>query len=175
MRAFQALAVPPAQIRRRVICALKKFHQRSFRRGRSSHIIVHKQKLFHLWMVKGRFGTNALLRKTRRFRCGIGIERGPLNLSSTRPKSSAADFVGVRFPCNGVSARPLRRRPAGESSNRKIETSPEKMYRTILSLKSAAEFLEHLVDPDQDAPEFVDRFRISTITPSSVSAAMNRL
>src|SRR6266404_8697932 len=68
--------------------------------------------------------------------------------------------MGIRLPRDRIRARPLWRRSAGESSNREIEASPEKMYRTILSLKAGTEFLEHLVDPDQDAPEFVDRFRI---------------
>src|SRR5438445_12862331 len=140
-RAFQALAVPPAQIRRRLISALEKFHERSSRRRRASHIIVHKQKLLHLWMVKGRFWTNALLRKTRRLRRRIGIESRTRDVPSARPESRAADFMGIRLPRDRIRARPLWRRSAGESSNRQIETSTEKMDGTILSLKAEAEYI----------------------------------
>src|ERR1700738_515479 len=66
----------------------------------------------------------------------------------------------VGFPRDCVGAGPLRRDSPGKTRDRKIETSPEKVYRTGLAQKARAKLLQYLVDPDQYAPEFMDGFPI---------------
>src|SRR5882762_5967236 len=158
--ALQAFAVPLAQISRCVVCGLEKFYQRVFWRSRGSHIVVHQQELFHLRVVEGRLRRNTLFGKATRFRRGIRVKSWPLDVSATRPKPGTADFVRVRLTRDAIRTGPLRRASSGEASDGQVKTSPEKMYRTGLPLESGAELLEYLIDPHQNAPEFMRSFGI---------------
>src|SRR5579859_3570482 len=106
-------------------------------------------------MVERSGRPNAPLRKTGRLRRSVRIESGALDVPAAGPESRAADLVRIRFARDGIGARPLRRGSAGKARDRQIEAAPEKMHGAGLALKSGAEFLEHVVGPDQNAPEFM--------------------
>src|SRR5208283_2864391 len=158
--AFQVLAVPIPQAGRRVIRALQKFHQRRFRRVSGAHVVVHQQELLQLWMVESGLWANLPFREAGRFRRRVGIESRSRDIAAAGPDSGATDFVRVSLASNGIGSGPLRSPPAGETGDRKIESSPEEMCGTDLSQKPGAEFLEYLIGPNQDAPKFVDGVRI---------------
>ncbi len=158
--ALQVPAVPLSIFGRRLVGTLKEFHQRCFWRVSSAHVVVHQQEFFHLRMVVSALRTNPLFRETRRLGRRIGVESGSRNVTSTRPKSGTAHFVRVGFASDGIGSRPLGCSSARKSSHGQVETSPEKMDGADLAYKSPSKLLEYLVDPHQNAPEFMHRFLI---------------
>src|SRR6266851_6164473 len=157
---LQALAVPLAQISRCVVRALEEIHKRVLRRWRRSHIVIHQQELFQLRVVESRLQPNALFTKAGRLRRGIRVKRWSLNIPATGPEPGATHFVRVSLARDAIRTGTLRRRPPRETSDRKIETPTEKMHRAGLPLESGAELLEYLIDPYQNAPEFMRSFGI---------------
>src|SRR5450631_1521372 len=111
-------------------------------------------------MVESCWWTNLFFRKAGSFRRGVGIERRSLDIAAAGPEARAAHFVRVGFASDWVCPWTLGSPPAREASHTEIETSPEEVHRTDFAKKSGAEFLEYLIDPNQDAPEFIYRLRI---------------
>src|SRR5579862_3528374 len=108
-------------------------------------------------MVVGRFRADPTLGEARRLRRSIGIEGWSRNIAATGPESGATHFMRIGLASNRVGAGALGRSPAREATYRQIETSPEKMHGTYFPEKTGAEFLQHLVDPQRDAPELMHR------------------
>src|SRR5437762_1089173 len=48
-----------------------------------------------------------------------------------------------------------RRRPDGKTGDSEIEAAPEKMHRAPLAAEARAEFFQHALGLEQDAPETV--------------------
>src|ERR1700677_3615231 len=160
LSSLQRFALPVAAFSRRFVGALEELQQRGFRIVSASNVVVHQQELFELRMVEGRLRANRTLREAGGFRRSVGVKRRSNDVAATGPEACAAHFVRVRLASDRVGSRPVGRLSAGEARHRQIETSPEKMHGADFADKSVAEFLEDLIDPYQDAPEFVHRFRI---------------
>src|SRR5262249_22692830 len=58
------------------------------------------------------------------------------------------------------SAGMRRRRPSGKTRHRQIKAPPEKMDRTALATKTRAEFFEHAIALDENAPEPIGVFAV---------------
>src|SRR5438132_1669156 len=94
-------------------------------------------------MVKGLLWTHATLIESRRLRRGIRIKCRVLDVAASRPPSRADHFMGICLPRYGIGFLTRRGTAAGEPRYRQIETSPEKMYGTVLSNEPRTEFLKH--------------------------------
>src|SRR5664279_5584453 len=104
-------------------------------------------------MVKSWRRLHLVVRKSRGLRRGIGIISWAVNSATARPESCAADFVGIRFGGNRISARPWWRRSSTESSDRQVKAAPEKVHGAGFADELRPKFLENRVAPLQHAPE----------------------
>src|SRR5579871_929268 len=66
----------------------------------------------------------------------------------------------ICFLRNRIRPGSRRGTSARKASNRKIETAPEKMYRTVFADKAGAKLFEDFIGADQDPPEAVCIFWI---------------
>src|SRR5436309_6537004 len=126
------------------------------RRLRSSDRIVRQQELSHLLTVECLFWLDGILFEPLRLRVGIGIENRPVHGPTTRPEPATAHLVRVRFPCHKFGqiwrAWVLRRRAAGESSDRQVKSPPEEVHRAYLADEPRAKFREHAGRLRQNPP-----------------------
>src|SRR6267378_1466019 len=127
-RPFQVRPVPLTEVRAGLVSALTKFQQSITRRVRRPRVLVHQEKLTHLFVVKSFCRTHRVIAESRWLRRGIRIKCRVFNLSSARPEPNADDFVGIGFAVDIVSAGAFRRAPAGKSRYGHIKASPEKMH-----------------------------------------------
>src|ERR1700682_3794036 len=132
-RTGQVRPVPLPEVSARLVRALAKFEQRLSGRVRRAHVVVHQEKLAHLFAIKSFNGAHWAITKSRGLRRGIRIESRVLHFSAAWPKSHADDFVGIGLPGDAVGTGAFRRAPSGKSRNRKIKTPPKEMHRADFS------------------------------------------
>src|SRR5262245_24466759 len=72
----------------------------------------------------------------------------------------ADHFVRVSLAGDGVSSRPLRCSPSGETRDRKIKAPPKEMYRTAFTHKTRCELLKHPITLNQYPPKPVGSITI---------------
>src|SRR5690348_14945393 len=140
---LERTAIPTTGIRSRGVCAQEELEQQCIRIGSSANGIVRKNELTEA-LLETRARGQPRGAETIGLRIGIGVERGFGESIVSGPEAGAADFMRVRLLCNRIrqarhSARMQRRRTPRKAGRGKIEAPPEKMDRTRLAEKSAAE------------------------------------
>src|SRR5581483_6964017 len=83
-----------------------------------------------------------------------------LHVSAARPKARADHLMGVGLAGNSIGVGSLRGAASGESRNRQVEASPEKVDRTDFPEKAGAEFLKDFLDGHERTPEVGDGDRV---------------
>src|SRR5579883_285796 len=102
-------------------------------------------------MIKSRRGTDRISFESGRLGRGVGIKRRAFDLASSGPESGAAGFVRIGLARDRVG--PLRRRSAGEPSDRQIEAAPEEMHRAALADEARTKILQNRAGRNENAPE----------------------
>src|SRR5438093_1080516 len=86
-------AVPLTQLRRNVVCALRKVEKDLIRLFSSAHRVVRQDEFAQFGLVESRTRLNFRLCESRRFRIGIGIEDWRRRSRIAGPKTEAAYFL----------------------------------------------------------------------------------
>src|SRR5687768_1572248 len=85
-----------------------------------------------------------------RLRVGIGIKSSLAKAAVARPKTAAADFMGIGLlhdPCRDVRRLALQRRSgaAGKTGDGQVEAPPEEVHRTGLADEPRAKVFQEAV------------------------------
>src|SRR6185312_336632 len=161
---LERIAIPTTGVRSRGVCAREALEQQRIRIGSSTNGIVREHELSEA-LLETRARRQPRGAETIGLRIGIRVERGFGESVGSRPESGAADFMRVRLLRDRIrqarhSARMQRRRTSRKTGHGKIEASPEKMHRTGLAEKSAAEELEQAIGLYEHAPECMGGARV---------------
>src|SRR5207237_7701685 len=140
------------------IGGLQEFEQRLIGIISRPHGVVRQDELAERLAEERRFWLHARGAKARRLRIGIGIERGIIDCTGTRPEAGAAYFVRISLKGDRIgqvrhAAGMAGRATAGKPRHREIEAAPEEMHRARLAEEAGAELFEYLVGIDEDPEE----------------------
>jgi hypothetical protein len=105
-RAFERIAVPFGGVCSGLIGALQKIEQRLVRRRRGAYGIVGQDEFAQCLVEERSLRLDLRGAEARRFGIGVGIERGIVDRTATRPEAGAALLVRIGFA--GDSVRQVR-------------------------------------------------------------------
>src|SRR5262249_8482611 len=144
---------------------LQEFEQRLIRRPRLANNVVRQNELSKIGAVEGGGWRDRCLREPGGFRVGVGIEHRIGHWAPARPEAATADFVrgGFAHDCVGEMRHATRMwwsGSTGESRDREVGCSPEKMHGARLANESRPKLLEDAIRLNEDPPESGDIFPI---------------
>src|SRR5258708_8121178 len=116
-----------SEIRGGIVCGLAKIKHGVLGRFRCAHIVVHQQEFAQLFVVESCWWAHGTIAKSIGHRRGVGIERSSLDVTPTRPKTYAADFMRIRFSARRVRSSAFRCATSGEARDGEIKTAPKEM------------------------------------------------
>src|SRR5437879_11780273 len=116
---------------------------------------IRQDEYAHLRLIVRGARLGGEVAQPRRLGSRIRVERGLLHRAATGPKAGADHLVGIRLACDPVRPGPLGGAPPRKPRHGEIEAAAEKMDRAARPQKAPAEWPDHGVGLDEDAPEAI--------------------